>query len=178
MFRRPSLASSAAAGVCCCSLLLLMLSIPIVSRVVVGTPTSDPTVDFIVVSRHSRSSCEVIVVDGKCLQFQQHLELKRTTQLTRSTSLEFLGKTIELMDNGTINLSLSQQYYNKILKAYNLEKCKPSTVPGNKKPPITVEPLDKEQHSMYRTARWTTTVAFSSIGVLRKTPSNTPSSTP
>eukprot|EP00971_Amphidinium_carterae_P307335 6107723-Amphidinium_carterae.1 len=56
------------------------------------------------------------------------------------------------MDNGTINLSFSAQYYNKILKAYNLEKCKPSTVPSNKKPPIAAEPLAKEQHSMYRTA--------------------------
>eukprot|EP00971_Amphidinium_carterae_P068760 1361587-Amphidinium_carterae.1 len=85
-------------------------------------------------------------------QFQQHLELKHTTQWTRSTTLEFFGKTIELMDNGTINLSFSKQYFNKILKAYNLEKCKPSTIPGNKKPPIAAEPLTKEQHSMYRTA--------------------------
>eukprot|EP00971_Amphidinium_carterae_P183542 3643303-Amphidinium_carterae.1 len=52
-------------------------------------------------------------------QFQQHLELKHTTQLTRSTSLNFLDKTIELMDNGTIKHSFSAQYYNKILKAYN-----------------------------------------------------------
>eukprot|EP00971_Amphidinium_carterae_P107345 2126690-Amphidinium_carterae.1 len=58
-------------------------------------------------------------------QFQQHLELKHTTQLTRPTPLEFLGKTIELMDNETINLSFSTQYFNKILKAYYLEKCKP-----------------------------------------------------
>eukprot|EP00971_Amphidinium_carterae_P349310 6490955-Amphidinium_carterae.3 len=56
------------------------------------------------------------------------------------------------MDNGTINLSFSPQYFNKILKAYNLEKCKPSTVPGNKKPALAAEPLDKEQHSMYKTA--------------------------
>eukprot|EP00971_Amphidinium_carterae_P167316 3315409-Amphidinium_carterae.1 len=95
-------------------------------------------------------------------QFQQHLELKHTTlqstQLTMPTSLEFLGKTIELMDNDTINPSFSAQYYNRILKAYNLEKCKASTVPGNKKTPIAAEPLDKVQHSMYRTAvrqlRW------------------------
>eukprot|EP00971_Amphidinium_carterae_P218542 4337843-Amphidinium_carterae.1 len=55
------------------------------------------------------------------------------------------------MDNGTINLSFSAQYFNKILKAYNFKKCKSSTIPGNKKPPIAAEPLDKEQHSMYRT---------------------------
>eukprot|EP00971_Amphidinium_carterae_P348266 6490407-Amphidinium_carterae.7 len=85
-------------------------------------------------------------------QFQQHLELKHKTQLTRSTPLEFLGKTIELMDNGTINLSFSVQHYNKIMKAYNLEKCKPSTVPSSKKPPIAAEPLGKEKHSMYKTA--------------------------
>eukprot|EP00971_Amphidinium_carterae_P147198 2916967-Amphidinium_carterae.1 len=48
------------------------------------------------------------------LQFQQHLELKHTSQLTRTTSLEFLGKTIELQDDGTISLSFSFQYYNKI----------------------------------------------------------------
>eukprot|EP00971_Amphidinium_carterae_P172567 3420607-Amphidinium_carterae.1 len=35
-------------------------------------------------------------------QFQRHLELKHTAQLTRSAPLEFLGKTIELMDTGTI----------------------------------------------------------------------------
>eukprot|EP00971_Amphidinium_carterae_P126059 2497367-Amphidinium_carterae.2 len=72
--------------------------------------------------------------------------------LKARTTLEFLGKKIELMNNGTINLSFSPQYFNKILKMYNLEKCKPSTVQGNKKPPIAAEPLDKEQHSMYRTA--------------------------
>eukprot|EP00971_Amphidinium_carterae_P342030 6481163-Amphidinium_carterae.3 len=83
------------------------------------------------------------------------LGVEAQDELTRSTSREFLGKTLELMDKGTINLSFSPQYYynkTKILKAYNLEKCKPSTVPGNKKPPIAAEPLDKEQHSMDRTA--------------------------
>eukprot|EP00971_Amphidinium_carterae_P059087 1168300-Amphidinium_carterae.2 len=59
---------------------------------------------------------------------------------------------IKLMDNGAINLSFSAQYFKTILKAYNLEKCKPSAMPGKKKPPIAAEPLDKEQHSMYRTA--------------------------
>eukprot|EP00971_Amphidinium_carterae_P120461 2387017-Amphidinium_carterae.1 len=85
-------------------------------------------------------------------QFQQHLELKHTTQLTRSTSLEFLGKTIELQDDGSKHLFFSQEYYNKILKPYKMEKCSPSTIPGNKKPPIAGQPVDKEQHSMYRTA--------------------------
>eukprot|EP00971_Amphidinium_carterae_P243088 4827113-Amphidinium_carterae.1 len=33
-----------------------------------------------------------------------------------------------------------------------MEKCNPSSIPGNKKPPITGQPVDKEQHSMYRTA--------------------------
>eukprot|EP00971_Amphidinium_carterae_P010909 215268-Amphidinium_carterae.1 len=33
-----------------------------------------------------------------------------------------------------------------------MEKCNSSTVPGNKKPPIGAQPLDKEQHSMFRTA--------------------------
>eukprot|EP00971_Amphidinium_carterae_P092842 1838411-Amphidinium_carterae.2 len=86
-------------------------------------------------------------------QLQQHLELKHTTHLTSSTPLEFLGNTIELMDNGTINLSFSARHYNKILKDYHLEMCNPSTVPGNKKPPIAAQPLDKEQHSMYNTLR-------------------------
>eukprot|EP00971_Amphidinium_carterae_P152740 3027366-Amphidinium_carterae.1 len=40
-------------------------------------------------------------------QFQQHLELKHITQLTRSTSLEFLCKTIELQDDGSIQLFFS-----------------------------------------------------------------------
>eukprot|EP00971_Amphidinium_carterae_P124904 2474322-Amphidinium_carterae.1 len=85
-------------------------------------------------------------------QFQQHLELKHTTQFTRSTSLEFLGKTIELQDDGSIQLFFSTEYCNKILKPYKMEKCNASTVPGNKKPPIEAQPLDKEQHSMFRTA--------------------------
>eukprot|EP00971_Amphidinium_carterae_P041174 808496-Amphidinium_carterae.1 len=85
-------------------------------------------------------------------QFQQHLELKHTTQLKRSTSLEFLGKTIELQDDGSIQLFFSTEYYNKILKSYNMEKCNSSTVPGNKEPPIAAQPPDKEQHSMFRTA--------------------------
>eukprot|EP00971_Amphidinium_carterae_P178213 3534905-Amphidinium_carterae.2 len=33
-----------------------------------------------------------------------------------------------------------------------MEECNPSTTPSDKKPPIAAEPLDKEQHSMYRTA--------------------------
>eukprot|EP00971_Amphidinium_carterae_P230263 4569783-Amphidinium_carterae.1 len=85
-------------------------------------------------------------------QFQQHLELKHATQLTRSTSLEFLGKTIELQNDGSIQLCFSTEYYNKSLKPYNMEKRNASTVPGNKKPPIAAVQLDKEQHSMYRTA--------------------------
>eukprot|EP00971_Amphidinium_carterae_P325548 6455881-Amphidinium_carterae.1 len=32
-------------------------------------------------------------------KFQQHLELKHTSQLTKTTPLEFLGKTIELQDD-------------------------------------------------------------------------------
>eukprot|EP00971_Amphidinium_carterae_P348010 6490270-Amphidinium_carterae.2 len=56
------------------------------------------------------------------------------------------------MDNGTINLSFSARYYNQILKACNLEKRNPSTIPGNKKPPTAAQPLDKEQYSTSRTA--------------------------
>eukprot|EP00971_Amphidinium_carterae_P280648 5571520-Amphidinium_carterae.1 len=85
-------------------------------------------------------------------QFQQHLELKHTTLLTRSTSLEFLGKTIELQDDGSRQLIFSPEYYNKILKPYKMEKCNASTIQGNKKPPIAAQPVDKEQHSMFRTA--------------------------
>eukprot|EP00971_Amphidinium_carterae_P135887 2692476-Amphidinium_carterae.1 len=59
-------------------------------------------------------------------QFQQHLELKHT-------------------------ICFAQQYY-KILKAYDMDKCNPSTTPGNKKPPIAAQLLDKVQHSKYRTA--------------------------
>eukprot|EP00971_Amphidinium_carterae_P147773 2929134-Amphidinium_carterae.1 len=33
-----------------------------------------------------------------------------------------------------------------------MEKCNSSTVPGSKKPPIGAQQLDKEQHSMFRTA--------------------------
>eukprot|EP00971_Amphidinium_carterae_P253977 5042047-Amphidinium_carterae.1 len=53
----------------------------------------------------------------------QHLELKHTTQLTRSTSLEFLGKTIKLQDDGSIQLFFTPEYYKKILKPYKMEKC-------------------------------------------------------
>eukprot|EP00971_Amphidinium_carterae_P100357 1984695-Amphidinium_carterae.2 len=63
-------------------------------------------------------------------QVQQHLELKHTTQLPRSTSLEFLSKTIELQHDGSIQLFFSTEYYNKILKPYKMEKCNASTVPG------------------------------------------------
>eukprot|EP00971_Amphidinium_carterae_P206997 4106867-Amphidinium_carterae.4 len=78
-------------------------------------------------------------------QIQQHLELKHRSQLTKTTPLEFLGKTIEMQDDGAIHLSLSPQYYNKILRAYTMDKCNPGTTPGNKKPPIAAQPLDKEQ---------------------------------
>eukprot|EP00971_Amphidinium_carterae_P307764 6116873-Amphidinium_carterae.2 len=85
-------------------------------------------------------------------QFQQHLELKHTSQLTTTTPLEFLGKTIELHQDVTIHLSFAPQYYHKILKTYTMDKCNPATTPGNKKPPIAAQPLNKEQHSMFRTA--------------------------
>eukprot|EP00971_Amphidinium_carterae_P173173 3433445-Amphidinium_carterae.2 len=32
-----------------------------------------------------------------------------------------------------------------------MEKCSASTTPGSKKPPIKASPLNKEQHSQYRT---------------------------
>eukprot|EP00971_Amphidinium_carterae_P027263 537174-Amphidinium_carterae.4 len=54
-------------------------------------------------------------------QFQQHLELKHTSQPTVTTPLEFLGKTIELQEDGTILLSFAQQYCNKILRMYNMD---------------------------------------------------------
>eukprot|EP00971_Amphidinium_carterae_P048945 964526-Amphidinium_carterae.1 len=50
-------------------------------------------------------------------QFQQHLQLKHTSQLTRTAPLEFLGKTIALQDDGTTHLSFAQQDYDKILRA-------------------------------------------------------------
>eukprot|EP00971_Amphidinium_carterae_P240687 4778125-Amphidinium_carterae.1 len=78
-------------------------------------------------------------------QFQQHLELKHTSQLTKTTPLELLGKTIELQDDGTIHLSFAQQYYNKILRAYNMDdKCNPPTTLDDKKPPSAAQPLDNE----------------------------------
>eukprot|EP00971_Amphidinium_carterae_P122154 2418728-Amphidinium_carterae.4 len=33
-----------------------------------------------------------------------------------------------------------------------MDKCNPSTTPSNKKPQLAAQPLDKEQHSMFRTA--------------------------
>eukprot|EP00971_Amphidinium_carterae_P259386 5147059-Amphidinium_carterae.2 len=90
-------------------------------------------------------------------QFQQHVELKHTTQLTRSTPLEFLGKTVELMDNGTINLSFSVQYCNKIVRAYNLEKCKPSTVPGN---PNCCGAFGQRAPLNVQDSSWTTTLGI------------------
>eukprot|EP00971_Amphidinium_carterae_P228285 4528161-Amphidinium_carterae.4 len=91
-----------------------------------------------------------------CLQqFQQHLEFKRTSRITTTTTttpLEFIGKTIQLQDDGTIHLSFAPQCYHKILKAYNMDKRNPSTTSGNKNPPIATQPIDKEQHSVIRTA--------------------------
>eukprot|EP00971_Amphidinium_carterae_P349980 6491326-Amphidinium_carterae.4 len=78
--------------------------------------------------------------------------LDYTSQLTRTTPLDFLGKTIELQDDGAVHLSSAQQDYDKILRASNMDKCNPTTTPCSKKPPIAAQPLDKEQHSQYRTA--------------------------
>eukprot|EP00971_Amphidinium_carterae_P258284 5126879-Amphidinium_carterae.1 len=33
-----------------------------------------------------------------------------------------------------------------------MDKCTPATTPSNKKPPIAAQPLDKEHHSMFKTA--------------------------
>eukprot|EP00971_Amphidinium_carterae_P251207 4986634-Amphidinium_carterae.1 len=83
-------------------------------------------------------------------QFKVKLELKHVSQLTIDTPLEFLCKSIELQQDGTIHLSFSPQYYGKILKPHNMEKCNASTTPGSKKPLIKSTPLHKEQHSQYR----------------------------
>eukprot|EP00971_Amphidinium_carterae_P063807 1262900-Amphidinium_carterae.2 len=52
----------------------------------------------------------------------------------------------------TEQFTCAQQYYDKILRAYSMDECNPTTTSGNKKPPIAAQPLDKEQHSQYRTA--------------------------
>eukprot|EP00971_Amphidinium_carterae_P034692 682713-Amphidinium_carterae.1 len=58
------------------------------------------------------------------------------SQLTTETPLEFLGKSIELQQDGSIHLSFSPQYYGKILKPHNMARCNSTTTPGSKKPPI------------------------------------------
>eukprot|EP00971_Amphidinium_carterae_P111076 2200204-Amphidinium_carterae.2 len=78
-------------------------------------------------------------------QYKVRLELKHVSQLTIETPLEFLGKPIELQQDGAIQLSFSPQYYEKILHPYNMERCKASTTPGSKKPPIKATPLNTEQ---------------------------------
>eukprot|EP00971_Amphidinium_carterae_P298199 5925405-Amphidinium_carterae.3 len=76
-----------------------------------------------------RSKATLVYNNSTLEQFQQHLELKYTSQLTRTTPLEFLAKTLELQDDGTLHLSFAQQYYDKIMRAYNMDKCSPTT-PG------------------------------------------------
>eukprot|EP00971_Amphidinium_carterae_P288876 5735993-Amphidinium_carterae.1 len=83
-------------------------------------------------------------------QFKVKMELKHVSQLTSDTPLEFLGKSI-LQQDGSIHLSFSPQYYGKFLKPHNMERCNSTTTPGSKKPPIKGTPLNKEQHSQYRT---------------------------
>eukprot|EP00971_Amphidinium_carterae_P303270 6025987-Amphidinium_carterae.1 len=84
-------------------------------------------------------------------QFQVKMELKHVSQLTTDAPLEFLGKSIELQQDGSIHLSFSPQYYGTILKPHNMERCNSTTTPGSKKPPIKGTPLNREQHSQYRT---------------------------
>eukprot|EP00971_Amphidinium_carterae_P218175 4330876-Amphidinium_carterae.2 len=47
-------------------------------------------------------------------QFKLRLELKHASQLTTETPLKFSGKSIELQQDGTSQLSFSLQYYGKI----------------------------------------------------------------
>eukprot|EP00971_Amphidinium_carterae_P205361 4076051-Amphidinium_carterae.1 len=54
-------------------------------------------------------------------QFKVKLKLKHISQSTIDAPLEFLGKSIELQQDGTIHLSFSAQYYGKILKPHNME---------------------------------------------------------
>eukprot|EP00971_Amphidinium_carterae_P335598 6471544-Amphidinium_carterae.1 len=63
-------------------------------------------------------------------QFKVRLELKHASQLTVETHLEFLGKSTELQQDGTIQLSFSPQCYSKLLKTIHT----------------------REQHSQHRTA--------------------------
>eukprot|EP00971_Amphidinium_carterae_P092226 1826229-Amphidinium_carterae.1 len=81
------------------------------------------------------------------------MELKHMSQLTTETPLEFLGKSIELQQDGSIHLSILPQHYHnygKILKPHAMERCNSTTPPGSKKPPIKGTPLNREEHSQYR----------------------------
>eukprot|EP00971_Amphidinium_carterae_P051591 1015544-Amphidinium_carterae.1 len=92
-------------------------------------------------------------------QWQEHLSaILQKLGFTRlkSDACVFINKqsSIYLMPYVDDLLVVGDNYYNKILKAYNMDKCNPSATPDNKepKPPIAAQSLDKKQHSMYRTA--------------------------
>eukprot|EP00971_Amphidinium_carterae_P301667 5993257-Amphidinium_carterae.2 len=83
-------------------------------------------------------------------------QTRKSTHKDNSTGIHQLERhssyTTTEQPGATIHLSFAQHYYDKILRAYEMDRCNPTTTPGDKKPPIAAQPLDKERHPQYRTA--------------------------
>eukprot|EP00971_Amphidinium_carterae_P021051 415347-Amphidinium_carterae.1 len=86
--------------------------------------------------------------DDKIKEFIQRLEsqlqLKHVAKLQRDQPLVFLGRQIEYF-NDHIALSMTQDYYDSLLKLYNIkENTNSLSTTGTKRPPIKSQPLDQE----------------------------------
>ena len=97
-------------------------------------------------------------------QLSQQVLLKHTGNLTAGTTVKFLGR--RLVHRGTdVLIKPLDSYCNDLLKAYNLENCKPVTSTGNSASKLTGEAADAlstDDHSKYRTAigklQWLATI--------------------
>ena len=86
-------------------------------------------------------------------QLSNIFDLKHVSILSTTQPLIFLGKKLVKNNDNSISISLSKEYYNKLLQpsGLNSEHSNRLTTTLSKRPPLdSTTPLTKEQHHQYR----------------------------
>ena len=86
-------------------------------------------------------------------QLSNIFDLKHVSVLSTTQPLIFLGKKLVKNNDNSISISLSKEYYNKLLQPFGLdsEYSNSLSTPLSKRPPLdSTPPLTKEQHHQYR----------------------------
>ena len=86
-------------------------------------------------------------------QLSNIFDLKHVSVLSTTQPLIFLGKKLVKNNDNSISISLSKEYYNKVLQPFGLnsEHSNSLSTTLSKRPPLdSTTPLTQEQHHQYR----------------------------